>query len=120
MRFLKRHRFALLFMAFLVLCSILVQWQFLQNQSAHVRMREDFILLHQRGHTKPTERLYQLLIQDLPDESDSSLIDDFQRTNMLIETNKPQPASLLWKYHVSVGNELNRRAEKRLAQILKE
>src|SRR6185295_12744998 len=104
MRFLRRHRYTLSFLAVLVLCSLLVQWQFLQNQSAHVRMREDFILLQQRGHAKPAERFYQLLVQSLPGESDKSLLDDYQRTAMLVDPSKPQLENLVWKYHISVRN----------------
>jgi hypothetical protein len=81
-------------------------------------MREDFVVLYQRGYVKPSERLYQLLIQSLPDLSEKSLLDDFQRTAMLVDTNKPQPDSLIWKYHVSLRNELNHRADKRVAQLL--
>jgi hypothetical protein len=120
MRFLRRHRYTLGFLAVLVLCSLLVQWQFLRNQSAHVRMREDFILLNQHGHVKPSERFYQLLIHSLPEESDKSLLDDFLRTAMLVDTNKPQTENLVWKYHISVRNEINRRAEKRIARLLNE
>jgi len=118
MRFLRRHRYTLGFLAVLAICSMLVQWQFQRNQSAHVRMREDFILLYQRGHVKPSERLYQLLIQSLPDLSEKSLLDDFQRTAMLVDTNKPQADSLIWKYHVSLRNEINHRADKRVVQLL--
>jgi len=83
-------------------------------------MREDFLLLYQRGHVKPSERFYQLLIQSLPRESDSSLLDDCRRTVMLVDTNKPPIDNLIWKYHVSVRNELNQRAEKRSARLLNE
>jgi hypothetical protein len=118
MRFLRRNRYTLGFLAVLAICSMLVQWQLQRNESAHVRMREDFVVLYQRGYVKPSERLYQLLIQSLPDLSEKSLLDDFQRTAMLVDTNKPQPDSLIWKYHVSLRNELNHRADKRVAQLL--
>jgi len=120
MRFFRRHRYTLSFLAVVVVCSLLVQWQFLQNQSAHVRMREDFILLQQRGHAKPAERFYQLLVQSLPQQSDRSLLDDYQRTAMLVDGSKPQLDNLVWKYHVSVKNEFTRRAEKRLTRLLDE
>ena len=120
MRFVKRHRYALGFLAILVLCSVLVQWQVLQNQSRHVRMREDFIMLQQRGHVKPAERFYQLLVQSLPDLQDNCLLEDFQRTGMLVDTNKPQMENLIWKYHISVRNEITQRTEKRVARLLEE
>ena len=119
MRFLRRHRFVLCFLAILVACSVLVVRQFLANQSAHVEMREDFILLHQKGHTKPTERLYQLLVQELPDLPDTVLWDDLQRTRMLIDPKTQQPDNLIWKYHWAVKQYLDRRAEQRVARVLK-
>ena len=120
MRFLKRHKHGLGFMAVLLLCSLLVQWQIIENRSTHVRMREDFILLHERGHVKLTERLYQRLVQSLPEQSDESLLADFQRTAALVDTNKPQLENLLWKYHITVRNEANQRAEKRVAHLIKD
>ena len=120
MRFLRRHRYALGFLAVLVICSVLVQCQFIENQSAHVRMREDFILLQQGGHTKLAEHLYQRLVQSLSRQSDRSLLDDYQRTAMLVEGDKPQLDNLVWKYHVSVKNEFSHRAEKRIERLLRE
>ena len=51
------------------------------NQSAHVQMREDFILLQEHGDIKTCERLYQLLIQKLPVLSDNDLVNDLERVN---------------------------------------
>lgn len=119
MRFLERHKYTLVFLAVVLFCSVLVQYQFLQNEAAHIAMREDFILLHQRGHIKGSEYLYQRLIQSLPRQSLESLIDDFQRTRTLVDTNAPLIDDLLWKYHVNTRNEMTRRAEKRLADLRK-
>ena len=120
MRFMKRHRYALGFLMVLALCSGMVQWQFLRNQSRRVQMREDFIMLQQRGHVKPAERFYQLLVQSLPEVQDKCLLEDFQRTGTLVDTNKPQLENLIWKYHISVRNEMKQRTEKRVAKLLKE
>jgi len=120
MRFVKRHRYVLGFLAVLLLCSVMVQWQVLRNQSRRVQMREDFIMLQQRGHTKPAERFYQLLVQSLPEQQDKCLLEDFQRTAMLVDTNKAQLDNLIWKYHISVRNEIKQRTEKRVAKLLKE
>jgi hypothetical protein len=120
MRFVKRHRYVLGFLAVLLLCSVMVQWQVLRNQSRRVQMREDFIMLQQRGHVKPAERFYQLLVQSLPEQQDKCLLEDFQRTAMLVDTNKAQLDSLIWKYHISVRNEIKQRTEKRVAKLLKE
>lgn len=119
MRFLKRHKYTLAFLAVVLLCSLLVQYQFLRNEAAHIAMREDFILMHQRGHTKGSEYLYQRLVQELPHQSLKSVVDDFQRTRMLVNTNAPLIDDLLWKYHVHTGNEMTRRAEKRFVEVRK-
>lgn len=115
MQFLRRNQHFLLTLAVLVLASVLVVNQFLARQSAHAKRLEDFILLHEQAETQLCERLYQRLIQELPQLSDRALVQDLQRTAMLVDAKIPQLDSLLWKYHVSVNNELKRRAEKRLA-----
>ena len=86
------------------------------NQSAHVELREDFILLHERGETKGEERIYQLLIQELPGLNDKALVDDLQRAAMLMDSKAPQPENLIWKYQMSVKNELQKRSEQHLAR----
>ena len=92
--------------------------QLMANQSAHVELREDFLLLHERGEAKACEALYQQLIQELAGVDEKSLVDDLQRTRLLIDPKTPDVSNLVWKYHVSVKNELQRRSEKRLARVL--
>jgi hypothetical protein len=118
MRFLRRHQYLLCFLAVLVFACVMVVRQFIANQSAHVELREDFILLHERAETKPEERLYQLLVQQLPNLNDKALVDDLQRTAMLVDLKTPQLDNLIWKYQVSVKNELQKRSERRLARAL--
>jgi hypothetical protein len=118
MQFLRRNQYLLLTLAVLVASSVLVVRQFLANQSAHAQRVEDFLLLHERGETKLCERRYQLLVQELPRLNDRSLVQDLQRTGMLVDAKPQQLENLVWKYHVSVGNELKRRAEKRLDAAL--
>jgi hypothetical protein len=118
MRFLRRHQFLLCFLAVLVFSCIMVTRQFLANQTAHVEMREDFILLLDRGDSKRAERVYQMLIQALPGQNEKNLVEDLQRTSLLVNTNTPDSNLLLWKYHVSVKNELQRRAEQRLSRAV--
>ncbi len=118
MRFLRRHQFLLCFLAVLIFSSVMVVRQFPANQSAHVELREDFILLHERGQTQPEERLYQLLVQQLPELNDKTLVDDLQRTAMLLDSKTPQLDNLIWKYQAGVKNELQKRSERRLAQAL--
>ena len=120
MRFLRRNIYPLLFCAVLTFAGVLVVRQFLANLSAHVERREDFIVLHQRGHAKPAEHLYQVLIQTFPKLSDAALWDDAHRTATLVDTKAPQPESLIWKYHVSVRNELARRTDLRVARAVKQ
>jgi hypothetical protein len=119
MRFLRRYACLLLFCAVVVLSSVLVVWQFMANLSAHVERREDFIVLQQRGHTKLAEHLYQVLIQTFPKLTDNALWEDAHRTATIVDAKTPQPESLIWKYHVSVRNELARRTELRVARALK-
>jgi hypothetical protein len=118
MRFLRRHQYLLCFLGLLVLSSVLVLRQFLANQSAHVELREDFLLLHERGETKACDSLYQQLIEALAGLDERSLVDDLQRTRLLVDPKTPDVGNLVWKYHISVKNELQRRSEKRLARVL--
>jgi hypothetical protein len=120
MQFLRRNQYFLLTLAVLLLASVLAVRQFLVNQSAHARRLEDFILLHERGEAKLCERLYQRIIQELPGLSDQALVGDWQRTVQLVDSKTPQLDNLLWKYHVSVNNELRRRADQRLRSVLQE
>ena len=92
--------------------------QFLANQSAHAELREDFLLLHERGEAKACDALYQELIQALAKLDEKSLVDDLQRTRPLVDPNTRDVENLVWKYYVSVKRELQRRSEKRLARVL--
>ena len=118
MRFLRRYQYLLCFLGVLVLACVLVLRQFMANQSAHVELREDFLLLHERGEAKASDALYQQLIQELAGLDEKGLVDDLQRTRLLIDPKAPDKEDLVWKYYVSVKNELQRRSEKRLAHVL--
>jgi hypothetical protein len=119
MRILKRHQLFLAFVVVLLFCSVMVIRQFLVNQWKHVDLREDFILLHDEGHPRADARLYQMLIQELPSLPDRALIADEQRLTLLFLPQKPPAEDLLWKYYVSVQNELQRRTTQRVARALK-
>src|SRR5258706_85172 len=101
MRFLRQYRFILLFFALLVFCSVMVLKQISAKQSKHIELREAFILLHTRGETDAAEKLYRKLLISLPKLSQKELLDDFQRTLLLIdpEPNTHQTNNLIWKYH---------------------
>lgn len=118
MQFLRRHQYLLCFLGVLVFSSVMVLRQFLANQSAHAELREDFLLLHERGEAKACDALYQELIQALAKLDEKSLVDDLQRTRPLVDPNTRDVENLVWKYYVSVKRELQRRSEKRLARVL--
>src|SRR6185437_6914234 len=120
MRFFRRNQYLFWFLAVLFFSCVMVVRQVLRNQTAHVELREDFILLHERGEAQPEARLYQMLIQELPQLSEKALVDDLQRTAMLVDTKTPQTDNLVWKYEVSVKNELQKRSEGRLIRAREE
>jgi hypothetical protein len=114
MRFLRQYRFVLLFFALLVFCSVMVLRQINLRQTRHVEVREAFILLHTRGYTNEAHRLYQRLLRGLPDMRERELIDDFQRTLLLVDPYTQQTNNLIWNYHWTVSNELDKRSESTL------
>jgi hypothetical protein len=118
MKFLRRHQYLLCFVGVLVFSSVMVLRQFQTNRSAHVELREDFLLLHERGEAKACDAYYQELIQALAGLDEKSLVDDLQRTRLLVDPKTPDVENLVWKYYVSVKNELQRRSELRLKRIL--
>jgi hypothetical protein len=116
MIFFRRNKQPLVVLAALVFASVLVLRQFMANQAAHIELREDFVLLIEHTEEKSASRLYQLLVQELPNLSDMALVEDLQRTFMVLNTNSPAADNLVWKYQVSVKNELQKRSEKRIAR----
>jgi len=119
MRFFRRHQFVLLFLAVLVFSCVMVLKQFMANQNAHFELREDFILLQQRGEEQACEQLYQALIESLPATDEKVLLDDLERTTLLIDPKTRDLNNFVWKYQVSVKKELERRSEQRLSRALK-
>ena len=111
MRFVRQYRFILLFFLLLIFCSVMVLRQLTVRETKHVEIREAFIVLHTRGYTNEARRLYQRLLRDLPDLKDKQLIDDFQRTLLLTDPYTQQTNNLIWNYHWTVSNELDRREE---------
>jgi hypothetical protein len=119
MRFIRQYRPLLVLGLFLALCSLLAIRQINANQSRHVELREAFILLYSRGYRAPSERLYQRLLKDLDHQPTRVLLDDFQRTLTLVEASRNQPENLIWVYHWTVSNELEKRSENSLQRALK-
>ena len=118
-RLLRQYHFIWTFLALLVFCSVMVLRQFKINQHRHNELREAFILLHAKGYTNQADRLYYRLLVEIDRAPDRVLFDDFQRTMMLVEPEVPQPKNLVWKYHWTVSNELEKRSPKAFARALK-
>ena len=119
MRSLRRYQFVWSFLALLAFCSVMVIRQINVNQSRHIKLREAFIILYTKGYNKESERLYQRLLRDLENLPNKALIDDFQRTLLLVDPSAQHPENLIWKYHWTVSNELEKRSEKTLLEALK-
>ena len=100
-------------------CSMMVLRQFNANHERHNELREAFILLHSKGYTNQAERLFNRLLADMEGAPHRVLFDDFQRTMMLVEPETPQPRNLIWKYHWTVSNELEKRTPKAFARALR-
>jgi len=109
-RFLRQYRFVLIFLALLVFCSVMIIRQFNVRQSRHVDYREAFILLQTGGYTNEAKLLYQYLLRELPRLSNKSLIEDWQRTVILVDPGVDQPMNLIWRYHWTVRKEMEVRS----------
>ena len=125
MQFVRQYRFVLLFFLLLTFCSVMVVRQYNRQQSKHEEMRDAFILLYTRGYTNEAQRLYRKLLLDVPQYakkiSDKELMDDFQRTLALIDPNSrgEYTNNLIWNYHWTVSNELEKRSETSLKHARK-
>lgn len=123
MRFVRQYRFILLFFLLLIFCSVMVVRQFGLRQSRHVEMREAFILLHMRNYTNEARTLFDRLVLEVPKYtkkiSDKELLDDFQRTLLLVDPYSSQTNNLIWKYHWMLSEELDKRSVDLLARAHK-
>jgi hypothetical protein len=119
MRLLRRHRYFLAFALLLLFCSVMVLRQMAANQSAHVELREAFILLNAKGYKNEAQRLFQKLLAELEQLPNSVVMQDYQRTLTLVDPATSQPENLVWKYHWTVSNELEKRSESTLTKALK-
>jgi hypothetical protein len=118
LRLLRRFQGLFCLLGLLVLACAMMLRLFVANDSAHVELREDFILLQERGEAKACDALYQQLIQGLAGLDEKSLAEDLARTSLLVDTKNPDKGNLVWKYYISVKKELQKRSEKRLSRIL--
>jgi hypothetical protein len=119
MRFIRQYRALLVFGVFLVVCSVLVVRQISVNQSRHVELREAFILLHTRGYKPEASRLFQKLLKEVDILPTKALLEDFQRTLTLVDTSGKHPENLVWQYHWTVSNELEKRSEESIKKALR-
>jgi hypothetical protein len=118
MRFLRRYRYALFFLAILVFCAVMIVRQFELNLSRHQELREAFILLAVKQHPEEARILYHRLLRNLERLPTRCLIDDYQRTIQLIDPGAQASQDLVWKYHWQVSQELEKRAQGPLADAL--
>jgi len=119
MRFVRRYKFVLLFLLLLVPCSYMVAVQKYWNRSKHVELREAFILLSSKGYKEEAQRLYDRLLRDLQTESTDIVMDDYQRTLLLVDPTSSHSESFLWRYQATLGKELDLRNKGPLARALK-
>jgi hypothetical protein len=111
MRFARRNRFTVIFLGLLIFCSAMVVRQFAVNRSRHVELREKFIQKCAEGDKPEAVGLYQRLLRDLQGLSSETLIEDKKRTAMLVDPRSQQQDNLIWRYHWTVRNELERRSQ---------
>jgi hypothetical protein len=109
--FLRQHKFVLSFLLLLVFCSIMVIRQLDARKSRHIELREAMILLQTGGYTNESDRLYLRLLTDLDRLSNRELIEDWQRTVILVDPGTHQPSNAVWRYYWTVRKEMERRGE---------
>lgn len=123
MHFVRQHKFALSFMAVLAFSSIMVIWQLDARKDAkksrHVELREAMILLQTGGYTNQADKLYLKLFGDLEKLSDKELVEDWQRTVILVDPGSHQPSNAVWRYYWTVRNAMERRSESIIQRALK-
>ena len=119
MSFGRQYRFHFLFAVLLIFCSAMVLWQINANQAKHLDLREAFILLYSRGYRTEAQRLYQSLLDEMENLPDKLLYEDFQRTLTLCNPAQQDPENLIWEYHWTVSNELEKRSATSLQRALK-
>ncbi len=119
MRLLRQFPYVLSFLLLLVFCSVMVIRGLQARQTKRTELREAMILLQTRGYTNEALRIYGRLIQEIREVPNKSLLDDFQRTLLIIDPASKQHSNPIWSYHWVVSNEMERRSESTLARALK-
>jgi|GEM_PF-966695 len=116
---LRRHRILIIFLLVLIFSSVMVIRQFKEKHARHIELRESMILLHARGYKAEAARLFDRILNNVPNLDNKSLMDDFQRTQLLVDPSSSQPNNVVWKYHWVVSNELEQRSESTLVRARK-
>jgi hypothetical protein len=119
MAFLRRYIYLLSFLGVLVFSSIMVLRQINLNREQHVNLREAMVMLQTRGYTNEANHLYRKLLGNVFKLSNRQLMDDFQRTLIVIDPGVRNPDNPIWCYHWYISNELEKRSESTLKQALK-
>jgi hypothetical protein len=114
MHFFRQHKFALSFLGLLAFCSAMVIWQLDARKDArksrHIELREALILLQTGGYTNEADRLYLKLFADLDKISDKELIEDWQRTVIMVDPGSYQPSNAVWRYYWTVRKKMEVRS----------
>lgn len=106
-------------MVLLVFCSVMVVQQYRAKQARHVELREAFILLYTGGYTNEANTLFIRLLRDLENLDNKELLDDWQRTVILVDPNSSQPDNLIWKYYWTVRKQMEKRSESSIQKARK-
>ncbi len=119
MRFVQKYLSLGLIVLFFAVSSALVIRQFTVNRTRHAELREAFVLLHSKGYRPEAERLFERLVDQVEDLSDTLLWEDYQRTLTLVDPTRDQPDNLVWQYHWTVSNQLEKRSQSSLSKALR-
>jgi hypothetical protein len=119
MQFLRRNRFPVVFLALLVFCGAMAVRQLAANKSKHVELREAFILLYSKGYRPEADQLLKRLLRDLEGLPNKALMEDYERTLILVDPIAKQPDNLIWRYHWTVSNEIEKRSLSTLVRARK-
>jgi hypothetical protein len=111
MHFLRQHKFTLLFLGVLAFCSVMVIRQLRLRPGKHVELREAMILMQTGGYTNEASRLLLRLWPDVEKLSNRQLVEDWQRSVVLVDPNVHQPSNTIYQYYWAVRKEMERRGE---------
>jgi hypothetical protein len=122
-KFLRQHKFSLLFLGVLVFCSVMVvlqtDWTVSRQERRHLELREAMILLQTGGYTNDAIKLYFRLWRDVEKLSDKQLVDDWQRAVVLVDPSLHQPSNTIYQYYWNVRQEMERRADRHIDRARK-